>query len=41
MRVELTGTPVDTEAANAWALTLDAAADIARQTLAALQQEGE
>lgn len=41
MRVELTGTPVDTEAANAWALTLDAAADIASQTLAALQQAGE
>ena len=35
MRVELTGTPVDSEAANAWAITLDAAADIARQALAA------
>lgn len=40
-RVEMTGTPVDTEAANAWALTFDAAATEASQTLAALQQEGE
>ena len=40
-RVEMTGTPVDTEAANAWAITFDAAATEASQTLAALQQEGE
>lgn len=40
-RVEMTGTPVDTEAANAWALTFDTAATEASQTLAALQQEGE
>lgn len=36
MRSEMIGVPVDTEAANAWAVTLDAAADYAR---AALQQE--
>lgn len=40
-RVEMTGTPVDTEAANAWAITFDAAATEASQTLAAIQQEGE
>lgn len=40
-RVEMTGTPVDTEAANAWAMTFDTAATEASQTLAALQQEGE
>lgn len=39
-RVEMTGTPVDTEAANAWAMTFDTAATEASQTLAALQQEG-
>lgn len=36
-RVEMTGTPVDTEAANAWAITFDAAATEATQTLADLK----
>lgn len=36
-RVEMAGTPVDTEAANAWAITFDTAATEASQTLAALK----
>lgn len=44
-RVEMTGTPVDTEAANAWAITFDTAATEASQTLSALKstaaKEGE
>lgn len=41
IRSEMVGVPVDSEAANAWALALDAAADHARQALAALQAEQE
>ena len=40
-RVEMNGTPVDTEAANAWAITFDAAATEAAQALSALQPGGE
>lgn len=39
IRSEMVGVPVDSEAANAWAMALDAAADHARQALAALQAE--
>lgn len=39
IRSEMVGVPIDSEAANAWALALDAAADHASQALAALQKE--
>ncbi len=39
IRCEMVGVPVDSEAAWAWALALDAAADHATQALAALQAE--